>query len=119
MKFGSSGTTAARRETHRAERRRRPGLPSTQATIGNPPVRHNGQLFFAAQRREAAIPGSGERQGGLSHWAILPSRSTATRSAVDSASSWSWVTSTPVVPVSASSRLARSEIALGRAGNVT
>ena len=33
----------------------------------------------------------------MAHWAILPSRSTATRSASESASSWSWVTSSVVV----------------------
>ena len=38
------------------------------------------------------------RSPGGAHWAILPSRRAATRSATESASSWSWVTSTAVVP---------------------
>ena len=38
------------------------------------------------------------RSCGAAHWAIWPSRSTATRSAMDNASSWSWVTRMAVVP---------------------
>ena len=56
------------------------------------------QVGVADEAGQLGVGGSAYRSWGAANWAILPSRSTATRSAIDSASSWSWVTRTVVVP---------------------
>ena len=68
-------------------------MVSTPSSPRTPSTR----LASPTKRASSGSAGWVYRSCGAAHWAIWPPRSTATWSAVDRASSWSWVTSTAVV----------------------